>query len=143
MCIVKGFVLIRSMMNRGKSFTGQFDESFLLVTYVLGLEVLINSLYFPLYFYLKFNRYNTIYAYGQSKLANILHANELARRLKVLNTYKPSTIYPDMKIIVSDHGLYTYSTLVNSYMYIYSTLVNILGFTKISLLCDLLYLIMN
>lgn len=26
--------------------------------------------------------YNTIYAYGQSKLANILHANELARRLK-------------------------------------------------------------
>ncbi|CAL5356147.1 unnamed protein product [Camellia sinensis] len=26
--------------------------------------------------------FNTIYAYGQSKLANILHANELARRLK-------------------------------------------------------------
>ncbi|KAK6117053.1 hypothetical protein DH2020_049196 [Rehmannia glutinosa] len=26
--------------------------------------------------------YNTIFAYGQSKLANILHANELARRLK-------------------------------------------------------------
>ncbi|KAM7494272.1 hypothetical protein LguiB_028881 [Lonicera macranthoides] len=26
--------------------------------------------------------YNSIYAYGQSKLANILHANELARRLK-------------------------------------------------------------
>ncbi|KAK7853784.1 short-chain dehydrogenase TIC 32, chloroplastic [Quercus suber] len=26
--------------------------------------------------------YNSIYAYGQSKLSNILHANELARRLK-------------------------------------------------------------
>ncbi|GFZ01365.1 NAD(P)-binding Rossmann-fold superfamily protein [Actinidia rufa] len=26
--------------------------------------------------------YNTMYAYGQSKLANVLHANELARRLK-------------------------------------------------------------
>ncbi|XP_057462639.1 short-chain dehydrogenase TIC 32, chloroplastic-like [Actinidia eriantha] len=26
--------------------------------------------------------YSTIYAYGQSKLANVLHANELARRLK-------------------------------------------------------------
>ncbi|XP_057510303.1 short-chain dehydrogenase TIC 32, chloroplastic-like [Actinidia eriantha] len=26
--------------------------------------------------------YNAIYAYGQSKLANVLHANELARRLK-------------------------------------------------------------
>ncbi|KAE8055377.1 hypothetical protein FH972_012218 [Carpinus fangiana] len=26
--------------------------------------------------------YNTLFAYGQSKLANILHANELARRLK-------------------------------------------------------------
>uniref|UniRef100_A0A5B6Z1J1 Short-chain dehydrogenase TIC 32 n=1 Tax=Davidia involucrata TaxID=16924 RepID=A0A5B6Z1J1_DAVIN len=26
--------------------------------------------------------YNTMYAYGQSKLANILHANELSRRLK-------------------------------------------------------------
>ncbi|KAL6986269.1 Short-chain dehydrogenase TIC 32, chloroplastic [Sarracenia purpurea var. burkii] len=26
--------------------------------------------------------YNSIYAYGQSKLANILHANELAKRLK-------------------------------------------------------------
>lgn len=28
-------------------------------------------------------RYNSIGAYGQSKLANILHANELARRFKV------------------------------------------------------------
>jgi hypothetical protein len=28
-------------------------------------------------------RYGTIGAYGQSKLANILHANELARRFKV------------------------------------------------------------
>lgn len=29
------------------------------------------------------HRYSKQYAYGQSKLANILHANELARRLKV------------------------------------------------------------
>ena len=29
-------------------------------------------------------RYNSLSAYGQSKLANVLHANELARRLKVL-----------------------------------------------------------
>jgi WW domain-containing oxidoreductase len=28
------------------------------------------------------SEYNMVYAYGQSKLANILHANELARRLK-------------------------------------------------------------
>ncbi|CAA7399050.1 unnamed protein product [Spirodela intermedia] len=27
--------------------------------------------------------YNTVLAYGQSKFANILHANELSRRLKV------------------------------------------------------------
>ena len=95
MHIVKGFDLIRSMMNQGKSFTGQFDDSCLLVIYVLGLEVLINSLYFYLnfYFFLIINRYNSIYAYGQSKLSNILHANELARRLKVLNAYKLSTIY--------------------------------------------------
>ena len=87
MRIVKGFVLIRSMMNQGKSSTGQFDDSCLLLIYVLGLEVLINSLYFYLnfYFYLIIDRYNSIYAYGQSKLSNILHANELARRLKVLN----------------------------------------------------------
>jgi hypothetical protein len=26
--------------------------------------------------------YNSIYAYGQSKLANILHSNELSTRLK-------------------------------------------------------------
>ncbi|KAL9324065.1 hypothetical protein ACSQ67_008922 [Phaseolus vulgaris] len=29
--------------------------------------------------------YNSLSAYGQSKLANVLHANELARRLKVVN----------------------------------------------------------
>ena len=64
MRIMKGFVLIRSMMNQGKSFTGQFDDSCLLVIYVLGLEVLINSLYFYLnfYFYLIINRYNSICA---------------------------------------------------------------------------------
>lgn len=28
-------------------------------------------------------RYNSLFAYGQSKLANILHANELSRQLKV------------------------------------------------------------
>lgn len=28
-------------------------------------------------------RYSSFAAYGQSKLANILHANELAKRLKV------------------------------------------------------------
>ncbi|KAI3808153.1 hypothetical protein L1987_24099 [Smallanthus sonchifolius] len=31
--------------------------------------------------------YNALSAYGQSKLANVLHANELARRLKALLTY--------------------------------------------------------
>jgi hypothetical protein len=46
-----------------------------------------------------------LFAYGQSKLANILHANELARRLKVLKAYKPSIINPDMEAIVSDHVL--------------------------------------
>ncbi|KAM0039036.1 putative very-long-chain 3-oxoacyl-CoA reductase [Helianthus debilis subsp. tardiflorus] len=29
------------------------------------------------------SEYNALSAYGQSKLANVLHANELARRLKV------------------------------------------------------------
>ena len=33
---------------------------------------------------LRIYRYNNIFAYGQSKLANILHANELARRLMSL-----------------------------------------------------------
>jgi NAD(P)-dependent dehydrogenase (short-subunit alcohol dehydrogenase family) len=36
-----------------------------------------------LMFYPVLCRYGTIGAYGQSKLANILHANELARRFKV------------------------------------------------------------
>lgn len=30
------------------------------------------------------HRYSSLSAYGQSKLANVLHANELARRLQVL-----------------------------------------------------------
>jgi len=44
------------------------------------------------------SRYNSIYAYGQSKLSNILHANELARRLKeegveiTANSVHPGTI---------------------------------------------------
>ncbi|MBA0850772.1 hypothetical protein Goshw_006556, partial [Gossypium schwendimanii] len=32
--------------------------------------------------------YSSWYAYGQSKLATILHAKELSRRLKVRNTVK-------------------------------------------------------
>ncbi|RVW41999.1 hypothetical protein CK203_092888 [Vitis vinifera] len=32
-----------------------------------------------------YNRYSSLFAYGQSKLANVLHANELARRFKVLD----------------------------------------------------------
>lgn len=31
-------------------------------------------------------------AYGQSKLANVLHANELARRLKVSKSFSGSTL---------------------------------------------------
>lgn len=33
-------------------------------------------------------RYNRFSAYGQSKLANVLHTNELARRLKVRDSFK-------------------------------------------------------
>uniref|UniRef100_A0A2N9I6S2 Short-chain dehydrogenase TIC 32, chloroplastic n=1 Tax=Fagus sylvatica TaxID=28930 RepID=A0A2N9I6S2_FAGSY len=46
--------------------------------------------------------YNTIYAYGQSKLANILHANELARRLKeegaeiTVNSVHPGAIITNL-----------------------------------------------
>lgn len=36
-----------------------------------------------LFLYFIISRYNSLAAYGQSKLANVLHANELARRLKV------------------------------------------------------------
>ena len=32
-------------------------------------------------------RYNSLYAYGQSKLANILHAKELAKRLQLGTQY--------------------------------------------------------
>ena len=57
-----------------------------------------------------------LFAYGQSKLANILHANELAKRLKVLKAYKPSIINPDLEAIVSDHvlsSLYIYGFFNN------------------------------
>lgn len=46
--------------------------------------------------------YSTIYAYGQSKLANVLHANELTRRLKedgvqiTANSLHPGSINTDL-----------------------------------------------
>ena len=39
-------------------------------------------------------RYNSLYAYGQSKLANILHANELAKRLQVFKYLSSSINHP-------------------------------------------------
>ncbi|KAL3645678.1 Short-chain dehydrogenase TIC 32, chloroplastic [Castilleja foliolosa] len=52
--------------------------------------------------------YNTIFAYGQSKLANILHANELARRLKeegvdiIANSLHPGAIATNL---LRHHGI--------------------------------------
>lgn len=45
-------------------------------------------------------RYNRLSAYGQSKLANVLHANELARHLKV-HTYQVNCLMC-LKIEFSD-----------------------------------------
>jgi hypothetical protein len=75
------------------------------------------------------NRYNTVYAYGQSKLANILHANELARRLKVLKAHKPSIINPDMEAIVSDQCIIP---LLRIYYYYYLFIYFIFMFSSIA-----------
>lgn len=46
------------------------------------MEHFFTLLYYNMY------RYNCLSAYGQSKLANVLHANELARRLQVCYSFK-------------------------------------------------------
>lgn len=57
-------------------------------------------------------RYNSVFAYGQSKLANILHANELSRQLKVFKI-----------ISLNSADLFSYLDLtllsLNIYIYIY------------------------
>lgn len=79
--IVKEFVLIRSMMSQGNTLAGalaNFDPNccnFIEQYYLV---------YFPKMTFTCLFSYNSIYAYGQSKLANILHAKELSRILKVL-----------------------------------------------------------
>lgn len=58
----------------------------LIGNFYLSFEQLIISMPFALY------RYNRMSAYGQSKLANVLHANELARLLKVTDLYEDIVI---------------------------------------------------
>ncbi|KAK7251325.1 hypothetical protein RIF29_34411 [Crotalaria pallida] len=63
--------------------------------------------------------YNCYYAYGQSKLANILHANELSRRLKeegveiTVNSLHPGTI--DTNIARSHSYVNAFVKLVGKY----------------------------
>ncbi|XP_027340738.1 short-chain dehydrogenase TIC 32, chloroplastic isoform X2 [Abrus precatorius] len=63
--------------------------------------------------------YNSYYAYGQSKLANILHANELARRLKeegveiTVNSLHPGSIITN---ILRYHGFVNaFANMVGKY----------------------------
>ena len=53
--------------------------------YLLNIVQFCNLLFLDLDFSCSYNRYNRVFAYGQSKLANVLHANELPRLFKVLN----------------------------------------------------------
>lgn len=46
-------------------------------------------------------RYNSVYAYGQSKLANILHANDLAKRLQVLDIHQSIIQNVGISLVVS------------------------------------------
>lgn len=51
---------------------------------IVNTNIDINRVYYYLIFIFYVNySYSSMYAYGQTKLANILHANELTRRLKV------------------------------------------------------------
>ncbi|KAJ0482725.1 putative very-long-chain 3-oxoacyl-CoA reductase [Helianthus annuus] len=47
--------------------------------------------------------YNSYYAYGQSKLANILHAKELARRLKGASTTCYLALNPKVKEVSGEY----------------------------------------
>lgn len=58
-------------------------------------------------------RYNSVFAYGQSKLANILHANELSRQLKVFKI-----------ISFNSADLFSYLNLTLLSLYIYITWVS-------------------
>ncbi|KAK6130075.1 hypothetical protein DH2020_036202 [Rehmannia glutinosa] len=63
--------------------------------------------------------YNTVFAYGQSKLANILHANELARRLKeegveiTANSLHPGAIATNL---LRHHGIIEGEALTHFYI---------------------------
>ncbi|MCD9644687.1 hypothetical protein HAX54_033099 [Datura stramonium] len=58
--------------------------------------------------------YNRLHAYGQSKLANILHANELAKRLKGAATTCYVALHPQVKGVsgeyFSDNNMATNTT---------------------------------
>jgi len=56
---------------------------FMLIDFGYMHERVISSRFFS--FHLQIYRYQPFIAYAHSKLANILHANELARRFKVWN----------------------------------------------------------
>lgn len=67
--------MISSMMKQGSAPSLGKKEKTYIVSHFYALSEFI-WIYF-LY------RYSSMSAYGQSKIANILHANELTRRLKV------------------------------------------------------------
>ncbi len=54
-----------------------------MLCFILGICCLENFAYICLCLILLKYRYSSFAAYGQSKLANVLHANELARAFKV------------------------------------------------------------
>ncbi|CAN6564909.1 unnamed protein product [Malus baccata var. baccata] len=81
--------------------------------------------------------YSSFRAYGQSKLANILHANELARRLKLLYQLmafvtlgcRPARVYPGIRGISGSGRVNPGAIVTNLFRYynIINGLVNVLG----------------
>ncbi|PPD77723.1 hypothetical protein GOBAR_DD25348 [Gossypium barbadense] len=64
--------------------------------------------------------YNSLSAYGQSKLANVLHANELARRLKVTSMSKDP--YYEDEVAITANSLHPGAIATN--LFRHSNLIN-------------------
>lgn len=79
-----------------------FHELFELIMKTYRLESVVTKVFILSLFYFQkilikpalfIYRYNGLSAYGQSKLANILHANELSRRLKVFLVHRYQSMW--------------------------------------------------
>lgn len=79
--IQKEFALIRSTTSQGTN--GEPSSNSLIPSFLLNLTFFLDLV--------STCSYSSMRAYGQSKLCNILHANELAKQLKV--TRKNKRVY--------------------------------------------------